>query len=465
MSILFEILRSWAAEESSVSSMDEIHAWIEERKANTRVVIEKVPFPEGGFWFFDPKDGFIRNRNNSFFQIAGYRKMIGDRIISEQPVILQPEIGYLGILCQMKDGVLHFLMQAKIEPGNINNVQISPTIQATKSNFTRKHGGKEPAYLSYFRNPRERRILVDQVQSEQSSRFYKKRNRNIMVLAGDDEEVEVLPTHMWMTLGQIKALMHEDNAVNMDTRTVLSGISFDPALMTEEERTEARGFFRDLPLYRSMMERCGEESLHTLFHQVNDHKMFDETEEQFLPLASMENWEITDREIVCKEPYDFKVCYCDIEIEGREVRKWSQPLVEAEGKLLLGLFTRVHDGVREFLVKVRAEIGCFDTAELGPSIQLEPTNPASERDFIEELFLDRLEKREGVLRDVIQSEEGGRFYHEENRNVILELPEDLLPEELPEDYLWTDYRTLNRMIQYGNVLNIQLRNLLSILDL
>ena len=28
MSILFEILRSWAAEESSVSSMDEIHAWI-----------------------------------------------------------------------------------------------------------------------------------------------------------------------------------------------------------------------------------------------------------------------------------------------------------------------------------------------------------------------------------------------------------------------------------------------------
>ena len=81
MSILFQILRSWAAEESSVSSMDEIHAWIEERKANTRVVIEKVPFPEGGFWFFDPKDGFIRNRNNSFFQIAGYRNMIGDRII------------------------------------------------------------------------------------------------------------------------------------------------------------------------------------------------------------------------------------------------------------------------------------------------------------------------------------------------------------------------------------------------
>ena len=89
MTVLYEILRSWAQTESSVSSMQEIHDWIEERKANTRVVIEKAPFPEGGFWFFDPKDGFIRNRNNSFFQIAGYRKTIGDRIVTEQPVILQ----------------------------------------------------------------------------------------------------------------------------------------------------------------------------------------------------------------------------------------------------------------------------------------------------------------------------------------------------------------------------------------
>lgn len=465
MTVLYEILRSWAQTESSVSSMQEIHDWIEERKANTRVVIEKAPFPEGGFWFFDPKDGFIRNRNNSFFQIAGYRKTIGDRIVTEQPVILQQEIGYLGILCQRIDGVLHFLMQAKIEPGNINSVQVSPTIQATKSNFTRKHGGKEPAYLSYFRNPRDRRILVDQVQSEQSSRFYKKRNRNIMILLGDEENVEVLPTHKWMTLGQIKALMHEDNAVNMDTRTVLSGISFDPALLTEAERLECRGFFRDQALYRSIFEGCGDEDLHTLFHQINDHKMFDETEEQFLPLAAMENWEITDREIVCRQPYDFKVCYCDIEIEGREVRSWSQPLVEAEGKLLLGLFTRVSDGKREFLVKVRPEIGCFDTAELGPTIQLEPTNPVSERDAVEELFLSKLEAGEGVLRDVIQSEEGGRFYHEENRNAILEISESEMPETLSDDYIWTDFRTLNRMIQYGNVLNIQLRNLLSILDL
>ena len=145
-----------------------------------------------------------------------------DIVVNEQPIILQNEIGYLGILCKEINGVLYFLMQAKIEPGNINKVQISPTIQATKSNFMQVHGGRKPDYLDYFINSDKYQIIVDQIQSEQSSRFYKKRNRNIIIKV--NEEVEVLPNHKWMTLGQIKELMKYDNLVNMDTRTVLSCI-------------------------------------------------------------------------------------------------------------------------------------------------------------------------------------------------------------------------------------------------
>ena len=35
-----------------------------------------------------------------------------------------------------------YLLQAKVEPGNINKIQISPTVQATRSNYLRIHGGK-----------------------------------------------------------------------------------------------------------------------------------------------------------------------------------------------------------------------------------------------------------------------------------------------------------------------------------
>jgi oxidase EvaA len=64
---------------------------------------------------------------------------------------------------------------------------------------------------------------------------------------------------------------------------------------------------------------------------------------------------------------------------------------------------------------------------------------------------------------VVLSEEGGRFYHEQNRNVIIELDKDEL-DEVPDGYFWVNYRTLNQLVQINNCLNIQLRNLLSLLE-
>ena len=157
------------------------------------------------FGFITKKKGVITNKNNSFFHIIGLKETYewnGKKQIIEQPIIIQNEIGYLGIICKEFDGVMHYLMQAKIEPGNINKIQISPTIQATKSNFTQMHGGKRPAYIDYFMNADKYDIIVDQIQSEQSSRFYKKRNRNIIIKV--DEDIEVLPSHRWMTMEQIK---------------------------------------------------------------------------------------------------------------------------------------------------------------------------------------------------------------------------------------------------------------------
>jgi oxidase EvaA len=52
-----------------------------------------------------------------------------DRVSTwSQPIINQPEVGYLGFIVKKINGVMHFLIQAKIEPGNVNCVQLSPTI-------------------------------------------------------------------------------------------------------------------------------------------------------------------------------------------------------------------------------------------------------------------------------------------------------------------------------------------------
>ena len=136
--ILFSIAQSWFILDSPVNPTSSILSWIEERNRTVSVDIHKIQPEKNGFWFYDQEKGCIRNQNHSFFTITGYEKESNGRMIS-QPIILQQEIGYLGIICREINGIMHFLMQAKIEPGNINKIQISPTIKATKIKLTQNN--------------------------------------------------------------------------------------------------------------------------------------------------------------------------------------------------------------------------------------------------------------------------------------------------------------------------------------
>lgn len=434
------------------NSINEILEWIEKKNNEIHVVIEKNGLGDSDFWFYDEEDGAIVNKNRSFFAIKGMQKVVDGNVVAEQPILLQKEIGYLGIICKMIDGEMNLLMYAKIEPGNINHIQISPTIQATKSNFTQKHGGKKPAYLDYFVNASNYNIIVDQIQSEQSSRFLGKRNRNIIVEVDENEEIEVLPSHRWMTFSQLKELMKYDNLVNMDTRTVLSCIPAD--------KMEKFAPINDVALKNSI--NCYDDNIPELYQYINNYKMFDEAEYKLVPLYSLESWKLKGNEFVCKNPYSFKVVFCDIEIEGREVTHWTQPLFEATGIATFGLFTCVDNGIRKFLVQAKPEIGCFDKIELAPSVQREYIC-AEKMNAVDNLFDQLVQDKKGIKFDTVLSEEGGRFYHEENRNVIVEIDKNDLS-ELPDGYFWTTYRVLNRLVQVNNCLDIQLRNLLSVME-
>lgn len=458
---LLSIAHSWTVTDSSVCPTEDILDWVRERNRTVAVDIFKISLEQCQPWFVDEEEGCIRNPSRSFFTIHGFEQLGEDGTRMAQPILLQPEIGYLGIICKEFDGVMHFLMQAKIEPGNVNKIQLSPTIQATKSNFTQKHGGAKPPYLDYFVNASQYEIVVDQIQSEQSSRFYKKRNRNIIIRV--EEEIEVLPSHRWMTLGQIKRLMREENLVNMDTRTVLSCIPYAKLKLSPEQERALCARFSDKALFRSVF--CGVEKnlLPEVYQHINNYKMFSQNRSRLIPLSELQDWEMADNELRCEKPYPFKVVFCDIAIEGREVKRWTQPLFEAIGIATFGLICCEEDGVLKFLVRAVPEAGCFDGLELGPSLQREAVALSQEGDAISRFFFERVQVGRNVVFDQLLSEEGGRFYHEQNRNVLLRVEREDLP-DLPEGYFLLDYRTLNELVQVNNTLNIQLRNLLSLLE-
>jgi oxidase EvaA len=61
--------------------------------------------------------------------------------------------------------------------------------------------------------------------------------------------------------------------------------------------------------------------------------------------------------------------------------------------------------------------------------------------------------------DILQSEEGGRFYHFQNRNMIVEIDENEKL-DIPENYIWM---TLNQMMELMplGMFNIEARSLIS----
>jgi len=203
----FELFFSALIDFNPFGDTSQVLEWLSGLNSRQYFEVEEVPFANLQQWHFSPQTGDLQHHSGKFFSIRGCRVLdvkTGETLW-DQPIIDQPEVGILGILCKKMDGVLYFLMQAKAEPGNINTYQLSPTVQATRSNFLQVHGGKKTRYLDYFSGERKCRVVIDRYQSEQGARFLGKRNRNLLVLDESGSDVELGENFRWLTLGKSKA--------------------------------------------------------------------------------------------------------------------------------------------------------------------------------------------------------------------------------------------------------------------
>ncbi len=455
------MIHSLLTTDNPINSTRSLKQWIEQRNREVKVNVELIPFDQMEGWFIDAEGG-LRHNSGRFFSIQGIHVETdyGNTSSWDQPIINQPEIGYLGIITKEIDGMLYFLMQAKIEPGNVNCVQISPTIQATKSNYSRVHKGKKPAYLDYFLNVKPENVLLDQLQSEQGARFLRKRNRNIIIKV--DEDVEVLPDFRWMTLGQIKSFMHFDNVVNMDTRTVLSGIEYIDYLTPLTDLNRLSEFGRDM-----LKSARTEEGIHTMSQILSWLSGLKSRYDLFVhnkPIDKLEGWYRSAHEIANDEGKYFRIIGVKVSISNREVTSWCQPLVQPLQQGLCAFIIRKIGGIYHFLVQAKLECGNYDVMELAPTVQCLTGNVYDVKPEMRPAFVDYVlnAPKEEIRYDVLQSEEGGRFFREQNRNMIVEVGKDF-PQEVPEHYIWMTLKQINNFLKFNNYLNIQARSILSAL--
>jgi oxidase EvaA len=218
----YEFIFESLSDECLFGDIDATRRWYADCVAANRMTSQVIPLADCRQWSIDPATGSMVHDSGEFFRVDGIRVSSSpSREVTtgwDQPILTQ--VGYdggiLGLLRKRFDGVPHYLVEAKAEPGNYNIVQITSTIQATFSNLKRAHKGGGTPYAEYFTAPADHgcTVLIDQWMSEDGGRLNNKRNRTMLVELDAGVELPlVADRYRWVSLHQLKVLLRTEDAI------------------------------------------------------------------------------------------------------------------------------------------------------------------------------------------------------------------------------------------------------------
>ncbi len=212
-------------DDNQINKLDYVIDWFNKKREESDMIVEEIGINDLDKWNVDKNSGNITHDSGGFFEVIGVKvSNTFDREVGKkgwtQPMIGKNPGGILGILMKRINGVPHYLLQAKAEPGNIGKLQLSPTLQATTSNLLKAHGGIRPKFSEYFDEPKNAKIIYAKWQSEDGGRFHLKSNYNMIVEV--DEDLNIPDSFIWVTLYQIKQLLKIENFVGPHIRGIIS---------------------------------------------------------------------------------------------------------------------------------------------------------------------------------------------------------------------------------------------------
>ena len=223
MNTMIESIR----DDNQINTLDYVINWFNKKREESDMTIQEIGINDLDKWNVSSTTGNISHESKGFFEIIGVKvSNTFDREVGKkgwtQPMIANNPGGILGLLMKKFNGIPHYLVQAKAEPGNIGKLQLSPTLQATTSNLLKAHGGTKPLFAEYFDEEENPNIVYTKWQSEDGGRFHLKSNYNMIVEVNEDEELVIPDYFIWVTLFQIKQLLKIENFVGPHIRGIIS---------------------------------------------------------------------------------------------------------------------------------------------------------------------------------------------------------------------------------------------------
>ena len=199
-------------------------AWYNKIRKSNKAVVKTVHIENMKKWFYDKKKGVIKHTSGEFFHIEGKRILKSDREVKswDQPFIKQVDYkgGIIGLVRSNIKGIPYYLVDAKYEPGNYNQIQISPSLQATYSNLNRIHEGEKNKVAKKYFSKNYKTIRKFWV-TEDGGRLYLKRNLHWIIQYNGKIN---LPgkTYRWLTLWELDKFIKIGSLVGPHLRSILS---------------------------------------------------------------------------------------------------------------------------------------------------------------------------------------------------------------------------------------------------
>ncbi len=206
-------------------------------------------------------------------------------------------------------------------------------------------------------------------------------------------------------------------------------------------------------------------SLNELLLWFDDMKARNHIMQRRVTMNSLREWSLdAEGAVVHREGRFFRIIGIAISSPSREVRAWSQPILDNSGTGVIGLLLRRHKGGLQALMQAKAEPGNRMIVQLAPTIQFTHENYAGserlKRPFLHEEFM--RPSRFTVVGESRQSEEGARFFREHHIHRILLLP-DGGALDIPEEFRWMSFGHIRYFLHLGEYVNSCARSILACL--
>ncbi len=115
-------------DDNQINKLDYIIEWFNKKREESDMVVEEIGLNDLDKWNVDSNSGNVKHESGGFFEVIGVKvSNTFDREVGKkgwtQPMIAKNPGGILGIIMKRINGIPHYLLQAKAEPGNIGKLQ------------------------------------------------------------------------------------------------------------------------------------------------------------------------------------------------------------------------------------------------------------------------------------------------------------------------------------------------------